>query len=108
MYMINVVTNSTIGDGLHCTAYPSPSALEACSICADKFRMEQMVQHDTVGEYESGEDARRGTAIHKACAIMLRALINSTVNTGSENTKRVLSTKYINFLNKITCFFDTV
>ena len=98
--MITVIDSNT-RDGLHCTAYPSPSALESCAICADKFRMEQMVSHDTGGEYESSDDAKRGTAIHKACAILLRALIDSTVNTGSENTKRVLSTKYIDILSKI-------
>lgn len=101
MYMINVVTNNTIGDGLHCTAYPSPSALESCAICQDKFRMEAAMNRDTGGEYESSDDAKRGTAIHKACAVLLKSLINSTVSTGSDVTKRVLYTSSLNSLSKI-------
>lgn len=107
MYMINVVTNNTTRDGLHCTAYPSPSALEACAICADKFRMEATMNRDTGGEYESSEDAKRGTAIHKACAVLLRALIDSTVNTGSDVTKRVLLSRYVDILNKIAGWDDS-
>lgn len=99
--MITVVNNSNTRDGLHCTAYPSPSALEACAVCADKFRMEAAMNRDTGGEYESSEDAKRGTAIHKACAILLKTLINSTESSGSNITKRVLYTSSVDILNKI-------
>ena len=75
--MINVVPAVSGGldglDGLHCTAYPSPSALEACAICNDKWRMEQFLKRN-IGEYESSADAERGTVIHKACAVLLKEL----------------------------------
>ncbi len=104
--MITVV-DSTTRDGLHCTAYPSPSALESCAICADKFRMEQNVNRDMCGEYDSSDDAKRGTAIHKAAAMLLKSLITNAVNTGSNITKRALDTTLLNHMRNIAGWDDS-
>ena len=100
--MINVVPAVSGGlDGLHCTAYPSPSALEACSICEDKFRMEQLTKGCNGGEYESSADAERGTVIHKACAILLTTLINNAASTKKEVNQMALFASTADELNKI-------
>ena len=100
--MIKVIPANSGGfEGLHCTAYPSPSALEACSICEDKFRMEQLLKGENGGEYESSADAERGTAIHKACAILLTTLINNAASTGRKVYQMALFASISDELNKI-------
>ena len=97
--MINVVPAVSGGlDGLHCTAYPSPSALEACSICEDKFRMEQLTKGCNGGEYESSADAERGTVIHKACAVLLSLLCRKE---NGHITQLSLYEKSVDSLSKI-------
>ena len=99
--MINVVPAVSGGlDGLHCTAYPSPSALEACSICEDKYRMEQLTKGCNGGEYESSADAVRGTAIHRACAVLLNILCRRE-STDTEYTQLSLYEKSLDSLSKI-------
>jgi len=100
--MIKVIESSdNTRDGMHCVLYPSPSALEACSVCPDKFRMEQIARKSNGGEYESTADAERGTVIHKACAILLNVLCRKESSETEVYTQLSLYEKSLDELNKI-------
>ena len=94
--MINVVSTNNELDGMHCTLYPSPSALEACAACEDKFRMEQLMKGSSGGKYENTADAERGTVIHKACAILLNVLCRRE-STNMEYTQLSLHKSWLMF-----------
>lgn len=96
--MIKVVPAVSSGSDLHCVIYPSPSALEACTICEDKFRMEQLTKGNNGGEYESSADAERGTVIHKACAVLLSLLCHKE---NEHITQLSLYEKSLDSLSKI-------
>lgn len=98
--MIKVIDNHNYArDGLHCIMYPSPSGLEACAICNDKFRMEQ-IKGSSGCEYKSTADAERGTVIHKACAVLLSLLCRKE-SSDTEYTQLSLYEKSLDSLSKI-------
>lgn len=99
--MIKVIDNPNFArDGMHCIRSPSPSALEACAICNDKFRMEQIAKGINGSDYESSADAECGKAIHKACAVLLSLLCRKE-SSDTEYTQLSLYEKSLDSLSKI-------
>lgn len=77
--MINVMETTNENNNTHCNIYPSPSSLEACAVCNDRFRMERKYTGTTDGngEGQSNQDAERGTVIHEACAYVLQIYLHN-------------------------------